>query len=72
MAKKPILPRITAGIAGNGGSKINPVYKMMAERLGIAESPSVTRSDISKYIQSNNKPPSLAELEKRIRKSPKN
>jgi|LakMenEpi03Aug12_release.lakeMendotaPanAssembly.Ray.scaffolds.fasta_scaffold4873804_1 hypothetical protein len=64
MAKKPILPRITAGISGQGGSKVQNPYK----ELGI--SPSVTMSDIRGALQPA-KPTSMADYEKRLRKNPK-
>ena len=66
MATKPILPRITAGITGQGGSKVQNPYK----ELGI--SPSVTMSDIRGALKPTPaKPTSMADYAKRLRKNPK-
>ena len=64
MASKPILPRITAGIAGKGGEKVQSVYKT----YGIS-SP-VTMSDIRGAIKPA-KAMSLSSYEKKLRAKPK-
>ena len=58
-----------AGLRNAAAKKVNPIYGLMEARLKSPDSPAVTRSDIKKYLQSNNTK-TLSQLTKELRANP--